>query len=148
MLGVVAERVTVVKAGSYPLYGQIDPDAEADYVTPPYRIGTAVRFDTDTPIRAEGVAEGRQRGLPGHESMLAGTVTIGPGGGEDWHEHLGYYDIVLYVESGTVRIEWDGGGEDAQAGDFVRIPSRGRHRWLNRSQDDARLVWAARFYNP
>src|SRR5207248_11113543 len=128
---------------------QLDPSGEADYIKQPYEIGVAVRFDHETPITAADVAEGVARGMPDHETLIGGTVHIGPGGGEEWHEHPSYYEIVLYVQSGrlAIGIEQDGRREASEAGpgDFVRIPPRARHRWINESNEDVQLVWWAHY---
>ena len=148
------EPVTVVKAGSYPLTASLDPTVpNMPYIKAPYEIGTAVAFLSDSEITSPERPEGDRRGLPRNECALFGTVRVGPGGGEDWHEHMEYYDISLYVESGSLEIgsrDADGTGErveQATAGDFVRITPHAWHYWLNTSGAETRLVWFAHFHD-
>lgn len=147
------EPVSVVTAGSYPLKASLDPNVpNQPYIKPPYAIGTAVAFLSDSDIVSPERAEGDRRGLPGQECALFGTCVIGPGGGEDWHEHMEYYDISLYVESGVLEVGMrDAGGTEsvvrAGPGDFVRIPPHAWHYWLNTSAAETRLVWFAHFHD-
>ncbi len=146
------EPTSVVKAGSYPLKASLDPTVpNQPYIKEPYEIGVAVAFLSDSEITSPERPEGDLRGLPRNECALAGTVLVGPGGGEDWHEHMDYYDITLYVESGTLEIGIrDGGGEliaQAGPGDFVRITPHSWHYWLNKSGAPVKLVFFAHFHD-
>ena len=146
------EPTSVVKAGSYPLKASMDPSLPSmPYIKAPYEIGVAVAFNSDSEITSAERPEGDRRGLPRNECALAGTVLVGPGGGEDWHEHMEYYDIALYVEAGTLEIGIrDADGERVQqatAGDFVRITPHAWHSWLNKSGAPVKLVWFAHFHD-
>lgn len=146
------EPASVVKAGSYPLTASLDPNLpNMPYIKAPYSIGTAVRFASDSEIVSPERPEGDRRGLSRTEGVHFGTVLVGPGGGEDWHEHLTYYDISLYIESGSLEIGIrDGTGdriEQATTGDFVKITPHAWHYWLNKSDAETKLVWFAHYHN-
>jgi quercetin dioxygenase-like cupin family protein len=147
------EPVSVIKAGSYPIKASLDPNVpNMPYIKPPYGIGTAVAFLSDSEIGSPERPEGDRRGLPGKECAIGGTVIVGPGGGEDWHEHMEYYDIALYVESGELEIgiRYAGGSETitlALPGDFVQITPHAWHYWLNKSDAETKLVWFAHFHD-
>ncbi|GIW08771.1 MAG: hypothetical protein KatS3mg060_3576 [Dehalococcoidia bacterium] len=64
--------------------------------------------DTGVPIRSADVAEGERRSLATTEGIQFGVTEVGPGGGETWHRHLSYYDILIYVERGPRRVLVDG----------------------------------------
>lgn len=88
--------VSVIKAGTYAMKASLDPSVpNMPYIKPPYAIGTAVAFLSDEEITSPERPEGDRRGLPGKACAVGGTVLVGPGGGEDWHEHMEYYDIAL-----------------------------------------------------
>jgi quercetin dioxygenase-like cupin family protein len=149
------EPVTVVKAGSYPLKASLDPNVpNQPYIKPPYSIGMAFAFLSDSEITSPERPEGDRRGLPSKECAIGGTVLVGAGGGEDWHEHMEYYDITLYVEAGALEIGIRDGGEhgaetivQAGPGDFVRIPPHAWHYWLNKGGSETKLVWFAHFHD-
>ncbi len=147
------EPVSVVKAGSYPIKASLDPNVPSmPYIKAPYGIGTAVAFLSDSEITSPERPEGDRRGLPGKECVIGGTVIVGPGGGEEWHEHMEYYDIALYVEAGELEIGIrDGAGAEtvtlATPGDFVRITPHAWHYWLNKSAAETKLVWFAHFHD-
>ena len=64
--------------------------------------------------------------------LWSGRVTTAPGAVSGWHHHTGN-DSMLYVVSGVLRLEFDGYDEflDAEAGDFVHVPSYTVHRESN-----------------
>lgn len=152
------EPVSVVRAGAYAFTESLDPSVpNMPYIKPPYAIGTAVTFLSDVEITSPERPEGDRRGLPGRECMIGGTVLIGPGGGEDWHEHMEYYDIALYIEAGELEVGIREGATDGapaheelltcRPGDFVRIPPHAVHSWRNRTQQETKLVWFAHFHD-
>ena len=146
------EPVSVVHAGEYAFTESLDPSIpNMPHIKSPYSIGTAVKFLSDVEISSPERPEGDRRGLPSRECMIGGTVLIGPDGGEDWHDHMEYYDIALYVEAGELEVGIrDDGGErlvTCRPGDFVRIPPHGWHSWRNRTQQETKLVWFAHFHD-
>ena len=64
--------------------------------------------------------------------LWAGTVETQPGSVSGWHHH-DRNDTSLYVVSGVLRLEFDGGAApiDAGPGDFVHVPAYTVHRESN-----------------
>jgi len=133
----------------------VAPGAPAEYMRSPFAIATAVKHETDVRIAAiEDEEEARRRYLATREGLSSGRITVGPGGGESWHTHLSYYDVVLYVLAGTCEVKWRpraGEGEPqsaiAEAGSFVYIAPAAEHQWLNAGDDELELVWFMHFHN-
>ena len=147
------EPVKVIKAGSYPMKAGFDPSLpNPAHIRDPYVIGTAVAFRSDVEITSPERAEGDLRGMPANECAVGGTAIVGPGGGEDWHQHMEYYDIALYIEYGELEIgirDADG-SETVQTtgpGDFVQIPPHADHYWLNKSAGETKVVFFAHFHD-
>jgi uncharacterized RmlC-like cupin family protein len=81
-------------------------------------------------IREEAVATG---------SLWAGLLHTEPGMVSGWHHH-GTHESAIYVISGRLRMESGPGGSDvldAEAGDFVYVPSQAVHRESNPSAEKA-----------
>lgn len=71
------------------------------------------------------------------EAMWAGLVRTGPGMASGWHHH-GEYETVIYVLTGTLRMEFGPGGStavDAGPGDFARVSKGVVHRESNPGTD-------------
>ena len=76
---------------------------------------------------------GMLRQLAFERSILwAGRVETAPGAVSGWHHH-DRNETSLYVVSGVLRLEFEGGEGflDARAGDFVHVPSFTVHRESN-----------------
>jgi uncharacterized RmlC-like cupin family protein len=65
-------------------------------------------------------------------TMWAGLVETAPGAVSGWHHHDRNVTS-LYVVSGVLRLEFEGGegALDATAGDFVHVPAFTVHRESN-----------------
>ncbi|GIW09902.1 MAG: hypothetical protein KatS3mg061_0959 [Dehalococcoidia bacterium] len=127
------------------------PAAPVEYLRPPYAIATALAVESDVPITTPDAAEGARRGLGVREGLQAGIVEVGPGGGEDWHRHLSYYDIVIYVVTGEGVIGWEEEGRVEEAafgpGDVIVIRPGARNWWRNAGAQPLRLFWVAHYHN-
>ena len=64
------------------------------------------------------------------DGLTSGTVSVGPGVMSGWHHH-GTHETSIYVVRGTLRMESPSGAFDAQAGDFIHVPSGAVHRESN-----------------
>ena len=76
------------------------------------------------------------------EGMWSGVVRTEAGMVSGWHHH-GEFQTVIYVLSGSLRMEFGPGGSDAvQAGpgDFVYVPRGAVHREGNPSAEPADIV--------
>lgn len=75
--------------------------------------------------------------------LWAGRVDTAPGSVSGWHHH-DRNDTSLYVVSGTLRLEFEGGTGhlDATAGDFVHVPPFTVHRESNPTDEPAVAVIA------
>jgi uncharacterized RmlC-like cupin family protein len=64
--------------------------------------------------------------------LWAGRVETAPGAVSGWHHH-DRNETSLYVVSGILRLEFDGGEGylDAEAGDFIYVPAFTIHRESN-----------------
>lgn len=64
--------------------------------------------------------------------LWSGTVETLPHAVSGWHHH-DRNETSLYVVSGVMRLEFDGGDGylDAEAGDFVHVPAYAVHRESN-----------------
>jgi uncharacterized RmlC-like cupin family protein len=74
--------------------------------------------------------------------LWAGVVRTAPGSASGWHHH-GEHETSIYVEEGTLRMEFGvDGGEviEAKAGDFLRVPKHLVHREINDGAAESRLV--------
>ncbi len=100
------------------------------------RIGPGERTEgAPTPgmVREEAVAT---------ERMWAGLATTSAGMVSGWHHH-GDHESAIYVLSGTLRMEFGPGGNDAldaKAGDFVYVPRGVIHRESNPSDHESQVV--------
>jgi uncharacterized RmlC-like cupin family protein len=65
-------------------------------------------------------------------TLWSGRVTTEPGAVSGWHHH-DLNESSLYVVQGVLRLEFEGfdGYLDAEAGDFVHVPSFTVHRESN-----------------
>ena len=89
-----------------------------------------VRFDElEAADPTPGMTRERAFELP---ILWSGRVTTQPGAVSGWHHH-DVNESSLYVVSGVLRLEFEGhdGYVDAQAGDFVHVPSFTVHRESN-----------------
>jgi uncharacterized RmlC-like cupin family protein len=64
--------------------------------------------------------------------LWAGRVETAPGAVSGWHHH-DLNESCLYIVSGVLRLEFEGGDDylDAVAGDFVHVPAFTVHRESN-----------------
>ena len=122
-----------------------------EIIQAPYTSGMAILGDTPVSISTPDSEEGARRGLPVHEAVLVRRKTIGRGGGEAWHTHMSYYDIFFYILSGKATMTWDQDGERHEEefgpGDFVHMSPGSTHQWLNRGDEDLKLVEFGHFHN-
>jgi uncharacterized RmlC-like cupin family protein len=83
----------------------------------------------------------RQQALATNE-LWAGFVRTDAGMVSGWHHH-GEYETIVYVLTGSLRMEFGAGGRDmvqAGPGDFVRVPKGVVHRESNPSMESADAV--------
>jgi uncharacterized RmlC-like cupin family protein len=76
------------------------------------------------------------------DTTWGGLVHADPGMISGWHHH-GDYESVIYVMSGTFRMESGASGSnviDAEPGDFLFVPRGAVHRESNPSDVDAMAV--------
>ncbi len=76
---------------------------------------------------------GMLRRLAFEQAILwAGSVETAPGAVSGWHHH-DRNETSLYVVSGVLRLEFEGGEDplDAHPGDFIHVPSYTVHRESN-----------------
>ena len=66
-------------------------------------------------------------------------ATITPGGGPPLHSHA-YEDEAFYVLKGEILFETDGESFAAKAGSFVNLPIGSRHRFENKTQENAEVL--------
>jgi uncharacterized RmlC-like cupin family protein len=74
--------------------------------------------------------------------MWAGIVRTDPGMASGWHHH-GEYDTVVYILTGSLKMESGPNGADiveAGPGDFVMVPKGVVHRESNPSVEHADIV--------
>ena len=100
-------------------------------------------------IRAEGLlpadpTPGMARSLAFEVPLLwAGQVVTAPGAVSGWHHH-DRNETSLYVVSGVLRLEFEGGDGyvDAHPGDFVHVPAYTVHRESNPADEPSLAVIA------
>jgi len=75
--------------------------------------------------------------------LWAGRVVTDPGAVSGWHHH-DKNETSLYVVSGILRMEFEGfdGYLDAEAGDFIHVPSYTVHRESNPTDEPSVAVIA------
>jgi uncharacterized RmlC-like cupin family protein len=76
------------------------------------------------------------------EGLWAGVATTDAGMTSAWHHH-GDYDTVIYIMSGSLKMESGPGGADvidAHPGDFLFVPKGAVHREGNPDEVESRLV--------
>lgn len=75
--------------------------------------------------------------------LWAGRVETAPGAVSAWHHH-DRNETSLYVVSGVLRLEFEGGDGylDAEAGDFVHVPAFTVHRESNPTDEPSVAVIA------
>ena len=76
------------------------------------------------------------------DGLWSGVVHTEPGAASGWHHH-GEHETSIYVESGSLRMEFGPGGNDvieAKAGDFLRVPKHAIHREINDGTSTSRLI--------
>ncbi|HZD00461.1 MAG TPA: cupin domain-containing protein [Actinomycetes bacterium] len=76
------------------------------------------------------------------DGIWAGLVRTAPGMVSGWHHH-GDYDTVIYVLTGSLRMEFGPHGSrvvEAGPGDFVYVPKGVVHREGNPSAEPADLI--------
>jgi len=76
-------------------------------------------------------------------TLWAGRVETAPGSASAWHHH-DRNETSLYVVSGVLRLEFEGGEGylDAAAGDFVHVPAFTVHRESNPTDEPSVAVIA------
>jgi uncharacterized RmlC-like cupin family protein len=76
------------------------------------------------------------------DRVWAGLARTEPGMVSGWHHH-GDYESVIYVLTGSLRMEFGPGGAitvDAAPGDFIRVPRGAVHREGNPSDEPADII--------
>jgi uncharacterized RmlC-like cupin family protein len=76
------------------------------------------------------------------EGMWSGVVRTDPGMVSGWHHH-GDHETVIYVLTGSLRMEFGPGGAEtveAVPGDFLHVPRGAVHREANPSAEAADIV--------
>ena len=76
------------------------------------------------------------------DGMWAGFVRTEPGMVSGWHHH-GEYESTIYVLTGSLRMEFGAGGEEAFVagpGDFVFVGKHAVHRESDPSAEETTLV--------
>lgn len=76
------------------------------------------------------------------EGLWAGFVRTQPEMSSEWHHHADN-ESVIYVVSGTLRLEFGAGGQqsiEAVAGDFVHVPTWAIHRETNPGEVEGEIV--------
>jgi uncharacterized RmlC-like cupin family protein len=77
-----------------------------------------------------------------NDRMWAGFVRTDPGMVSGWHHH-GEYETVIYVLTGSLRMEFGPGGTsvvEARPGDFVSVAKGAVHRESNPSAEPADII--------
>jgi quercetin dioxygenase-like cupin family protein len=108
----------------------------------PYATAIAFRVESDRPVSPTHDEGGEL--ISSWEGFVVGRELVGPGGGEDWHMHQGFHDVVLHVVAGTASLEWSNERGSLVAGDFVYIEPLVMHRWSNDGDEPFEFVWFAR----
>ena len=76
------------------------------------------------------------------DGLWSGVVHTEAGAASGWHHH-GEYETSIYVEEGSLRMEFGPGGGDvieATAGDFLYVPKHAIHREINDGPTESRLI--------
>ncbi|WP_328432443.1 cupin domain-containing protein [Streptomyces sp. NBC_00453] len=76
------------------------------------------------------------------EGMWSGFVRTEPGAVSGWHHH-GDHESVIYVVTGSLRMEFGPGGSrtvEAGPGDFLHVPKGAVHRESNPSPEPADII--------
>ncbi len=76
------------------------------------------------------------------DDMWAGYVRTDPGMMSGWHHH-GDYESVIYILTGSMRMEFGAGGTnvvEAGPGDFLIVPKGAVHRECNPSPEPADII--------
>jgi uncharacterized RmlC-like cupin family protein len=76
------------------------------------------------------------------DEVWAGFVRTEVGMMSGWHHH-GDYESMIYVMTGSLRMEFGPGGSDvidAEPGDFLRVPKGVVHRESNPSEAAAQVI--------
>ena len=76
------------------------------------------------------------------DGLWAGLVRTEPGMVSGWHHH-GDNESVIFIVSGTLRMESGPGGEnvvEAHAGDFLFVPAGSIHREANPDAEQSQIV--------
>ncbi|TAK76612.1 MAG: cupin domain-containing protein [Dehalococcoidia bacterium] len=76
------------------------------------------------------------------DGLWSGLARTEPGMDSGWHHH-GEYESVIFVVSGTLRMESGPGGSsvfEAGPGDFLYVPRGAVHRELNTGTEASRIV--------
>ena len=84
------------------------------------------------------------------EGVWAGLARTAPGMDSGWHHH-GDHESVIFILSGTLRMESGAGGSsvcDAGPGDFLYVPRGAIHRELNPGNEESRIVVARAGHGP
>jgi uncharacterized RmlC-like cupin family protein len=84
------------------------------------------------------------------DGLWSGHVRTAPGAASGWHHH-GEYETSIYIESGSLRMEFGPGGEDvieAKAGDFLRVPKHVVHREINDGEHESTLIVSRAGHGP
>lgn len=127
-------------------------DAPMDYIRHPFHVAHPIHAELGRTIQTPDIEEGLGRALPAREGFWAGVYVIGPGGGEEWHTHLSYYDVVYYVIEGEVTIGWraSNGREDSATvgpGSLYYIAPAATHRWINTGDGDLKVMTMIHFHD-
>jgi uncharacterized RmlC-like cupin family protein len=102
----------------------------------------AMKIGADELVEIDGPPEIHRRQAFAKPGLWAGLTTTEPGLVSGWHHHGGH-DTIVYVISGSVGIEFGGGGRravQASEGDFLVIPSGLVHRESTPGDEPSRSV--------
>lgn len=88
------------------------------------------RIAPDERVRGPATGAMEREEAVATETLWAGFVRQGPGLESDWHHH-GEYESVIFIVSGTLRMEFGPEGSqavDGKPGDFLHIAKGAIHR--------------------
>ncbi|QDZ01302.1 helix-turn-helix domain-containing protein [Nitratireductor mangrovi] len=77
--------------------------------------------------------------VPGLLEARIGTISPGAHSGKEYMTHPG--DEMAHILSGTLDYDIDGEGFVLSSGDSLHFKSHVPHRWMNRSDEPAEVLW-------
>lgn len=105
-------------------------------------MGEIRRVRTDDLVESDPTPGMRRQQAIASDRLWAGLAHTQPGMVSGWHHH-GDFETSIYVSSGALRMEYGPGGAsvmEAQAGEFIHVPSGAVHREGNPTDRVATLV--------